>query len=225
MTPTFTPLACFALLFSGAAAGALAVLAYQRVDRRVKDMGLWGSVVADPRHDSSETAISNALSIVAPSDKCLTLDGKPKGKASKGKTLNHITNTATPADTAYSRTAKDQRMKLILVVRTDLGMSKGKMCAQCCHAAVGVYSSIEKTHPELLESWLQNGQAKIAVRINSEAELLNIVDVAEQMGLPSFIVQDAGHTQCAPGSLTVAAIGPGESSFMDKVTGHLKLLG
>ena len=31
----------------------------------------------------------------------------------------------------------DYSMKMVLCVRKDLPMTKGKACAQCCHAAVG----------------------------------------------------------------------------------------
>ena len=35
---------------------------------------------------------------------------------------------------------KDYSMKMVLCVRKDLPMTKGKVCAQCCHAAVGAVS-------------------------------------------------------------------------------------
>ena len=34
----------------------------------------------------------------------------------------------------------DYSMKMVLCVRKDLPMTKGKVCAQCCHAAVGAVS-------------------------------------------------------------------------------------
>ena len=34
----------------------------------------------------------------------------------------------------------DYSMKMVLCVRKDLPMTKGKTCAQCCHAAVGAVS-------------------------------------------------------------------------------------
>ncbi|KAG2373782.1 hypothetical protein C9374_011871 [Naegleria lovaniensis] len=37
---------------------------------------------------------------------------------------------------------KTQQYKMVFVVRNDLDMRKGKIAAQCCHAAVGLYRNI-----------------------------------------------------------------------------------
>lgn len=47
---------------------------------------------------------------------------------------------------------------------------------------------------------------------------------AASLGMPTYIVHDAGRTQIPAGSQTVLAIGPAPKSVLDKVTGHLKLL-
>lgn len=47
---------------------------------------------------------------------------------------------------------------------------------------------------------------------------------AREVGLNTYIVRDAGHTQVDPGSMTVAGIGPGDSDLIDSVTRNLKLL-
>ncbi|XP_076236819.1 peptidyl-tRNA hydrolase 2, mitochondrial isoform X2 [Calliopsis andreniformis] len=112
--------------------------------------------------------------------------------------------------------------KLILVIRTDLKMGKGKIAAQCAHAAVAAYKAARK-HPKILQAWEECGQAKITVRVDSEDVLQEIAKQAKAVGLLSNIIQDAGHTQIAPGSRTVCAVGPGPAPLIDKVTGHLKL--
>ena len=38
---------------------------------------------------------------------------------------------------ALRRDLVDYSLKMVLCVRKDLPMTKGKTCAQCCHAAVG----------------------------------------------------------------------------------------
>jgi peptidyl-tRNA hydrolase len=119
--------------------------------------------------------------------------------------------------------------QMILCVRTDLGMGRGKIAAQCCHAAVGVYSEMINSNNDyytaLLSAWEDNGQAKICVRVDSEEQLENILEIADNLSIPTYVVHDAGHTQVAPNTLTVAAIGPANASLIDQVTGNLKLLG
>lgn len=115
-------------------------------------------------------------------------------------------------------------MKMILCVRKDLEMSKGKIAAQCAHAAVGAYRQAEAKNASVLSAWLGCGQPKIAVQIKDEAEMDELEKQAKMKGLLTFIVHDAGHTQVAAGSKTVIAIGPGGRDAIESVTGHLKLL-
>ncbi|XP_029674377.1 peptidyl-tRNA hydrolase 2, mitochondrial-like [Formica exsecta] len=119
-------------------------------------------------------------------------------------------------------TDKYDNYKLILVIRTDLKMGKGKVAAQCSHAAVAAYKAARK-HPKILEAWEESGQAKITLKVDSEAALVEIAKQAKAIGLLSNIVQDAGHTQIAAGSKTVCGVGPGPAKLIDQVTGHLKL--
>lgn len=59
----------------------------------------------------------------------------------------------------------------MLIVRTDLKMGHGKIAAQCGHATLAAYKTARKTHPKALRFWQYHGQAKIAVKIQSEAEM------------------------------------------------------
>eukprot|EP00808_Paulinella_micropora_P012254 g17498.t1 len=115
-------------------------------------------------------------------------------------------------------------MKLLLAVRTDLKMGKGKIAAQCGHAAVGAYQACGRHRPKTLRAWELNGAAKIAVKVADEEELTTLARSAEQLYLLTYIVHDAGRTQIAPNSKTVLAIGPGPVETVDKVAAHLKLL-
>ncbi|XP_011646424.1 peptidyl-tRNA hydrolase 2, mitochondrial-like [Pogonomyrmex barbatus] len=119
-------------------------------------------------------------------------------------------------------TDKYDNYKLILVIRTDLRMGKGKVAAQCCHAAVAAYKAARK-HPKILRAWEESGQAKITLKVDNEAALTEIAKQAKAVGLLSNVVQDAGHTQIPAGSKTVCGIGPGPAKLIDQVTGHLKL--
>ncbi|KAK9453518.1 putative aminoacyl-tRNA hydrolase [Dipodascopsis uninucleata] len=113
--------------------------------------------------------------------------------------------------------------KMVLVVRTDLGMSKGKVAAQCSHAAVGCYRIALNKAPNYLSKWAFLGQAKITLQAHSELELNELKALASKAGLVNILIHDAGRTQIAAGSATVLGIGPGPASIIDKVTGKLKL--
>ncbi|XP_012288126.1 peptidyl-tRNA hydrolase 2, mitochondrial [Orussus abietinus] len=117
---------------------------------------------------------------------------------------------------------EDADFKLVLVIRTDLKMGKGKVAAQCAHAAVGAYK-LSQRQPKLLEAWENCGQKKITVKVDSESELLEVARNARSVGILTNVIRDAGRTQVDPGSKTVCGIGPGPSDLIDEVTGHLKL--
>ncbi|KAI0651626.1 peptidyl-tRNA hydrolase [Trametes meyenii] len=114
--------------------------------------------------------------------------------------------------------------KLVLVVRTDLGMSTGKIAAQCGHATLACYKILQKTNPGLLRHWERTGQAKIALKAKSEDELLELEAIAKSLNLAARSILDAGRTEIAAGSRTVLGIGPAPVELINKVTGKLRLL-
>ncbi|XP_068187647.1 peptidyl-tRNA hydrolase 2, mitochondrial-like isoform X2 [Antennarius striatus] len=113
--------------------------------------------------------------------------------------------------------------KMVLVVRNDLKMGKGKVAAQCSHAAVSAYKQCQRRNPELLKHWEYCGQPKVVVKAPDEDTLIDLLSLAKEAGLLVSLIQDAGRTQIAPGSRTVLGIGPGPADLIDKVSGHLKL--
>ncbi|KAK2823361.1 hypothetical protein Q7C36_019961 [Tachysurus vachellii] len=113
--------------------------------------------------------------------------------------------------------------KMILIVRTDLKMGKGKVAAQCSHAAVSAYKQVQRRNPDLLKQWEYYGQPKVVVKVPNEDTLLELLCNAKEFGLPVSLIQDAGRTQIAPGSRTVLGVGPGPADLVDRVTAHLKL--
>ena len=75
-----------------------------------------------------------------------------------------------------------------------------------------------------LEAWRGAGSAKVVLQVETEADLMDIVDKARMAKLPVTYIRDAGRTQIAAGSKTVAAVGPAPASRVDAITGSLKLL-
>ncbi|TFY72648.1 hypothetical protein EVG20_g358 [Dentipellis fragilis] len=98
--------------------------------------------------------------------------------------------------------------KLVLVVRSDLGMSTGKVAAQCAHATLACYQSLSVLNPALLRHWERTGQTKVALKCDDEDELLLLQAQAQSLNLCARSIQDAGRTQIAAGSRTVLGVGP-----------------
>ncbi|XP_027355753.1 peptidyl-tRNA hydrolase 2, mitochondrial isoform X2 [Abrus precatorius] len=117
-----------------------------------------------------------------------------------------------------------QELKMVLVVRQDLKMKSGKIASQCAHAATGMYAELMQSDRSLLRRWEQCGQPKIVVTCRNQQEMNKLKETAESIGLPTFVVADAGRTQVLAGSKTVLAVGPGPKSSVDSVTGRLALL-
>ena len=115
------------------------------------------------------------------------------------------------------------KYKQAIVLRADLGMSRGKVAAQAGHAAVSAAEESRKKYIEWWSSWLKEGQCKIAVKAESEKELLGLERKAKELGLPCVLITDRGLTELPPGTITCLGIGPAPSSEVDKVTGKLSL--
>lgn len=134
-------------------------------------------------------------------------------------------------------------IKQVIVLRTDLKNTKGekirtgKYIAQACHASMGVltkYSqitvrktsiNIDKTvsSPENILKWFEEGFTKVCLKCNSEEELLQLYNQAENAGLLTQLITDSGFTEFDKPTNTCIAIGPDLSEEIDKITGHLNL--
>lgn len=116
------------------------------------------------------------------------------------------------------------RFKLVIVFRSDLTLSKGKAAVQAGHAAVSSAEEARKRHRQWWEEWLYEGQRKIAVKVKTEKELVELEQEAKELGLPCALVVDRGLTEIPPNTVTCLGIGPAPSEKIDKLTGNLPLL-
>ncbi len=114
--------------------------------------------------------------------------------------------------------------KMVIVTRQDLKLSKGKLAAQVAHAAVDCALKAMRYDREAFDDWKMLGQKKTVLKVANEKEFYPLKEAAERAGLSTAIIKDAGHTEIAPGTVTVLGIGPGPELMVDKVTGHLSLL-
>ena len=113
---------------------------------------------------------------------------------------------------------------MVLVTRDDLKLSKGKLAAQCAHAAVNCSMKAKKKASRLYERWNNLGARKIVVRADDENHLRKLYAKALAGGFVCDLVKDAGHTEIPPGTVTVLGIGPAPRLGVDAITGDLKLL-
>lgn len=112
----------------------------------------------------------------------------------------------------------------MVAVRRDLEMGKGKIAVQVGHATITVSEEAKRQRPDWWKQWFNEGQRKVVVKVNSESELRDIMRDAEELGLPTAIIQDSGLTQVEPGTATCVGIGPAPAELIDKITGMLPLL-
>jgi PTH2 family peptidyl-tRNA hydrolase len=114
--------------------------------------------------------------------------------------------------------------KQVIAVRTDLEMSKGKIAVQVAHGSVSATEQTRVHKQDVWKAWLREGQKKVAVKVTSEEELLELRRQAVNHSLPYALIRDAGMTELPPGTITVLGIGPAKTELIDEVTGDLKLL-
>lgn len=118
--------------------------------------------------------------------------------------------------------------KQILVVRKDLNMRKGKLAAQCCHASMSFITRRMQTKEpitEVQQVWLDNSFTKICVSVDSEQELIDLYEIANQHKIEAHLITDNGRTEFhGVPTKTCLALGPDYENILDPICGHLKLL-
>ncbi len=116
------------------------------------------------------------------------------------------------------------RFKQVIVVRLDLGMGRGKIAVQCCHASVSAAEEARVSRRDWWRDWLLEGQCKIVLKVKIADELLGLEKESVARALPHSLVQDKGLTQVAPGTITCLGIGPAPADVINALTRHLPLL-
>lgn len=111
--------------------------------------------------------------------------------------------------------------KQVILVRKDLKLPKGKMAAQASHASV---DAVLKCDRRIVELWRKEGGKKVILEVEDDKELLKYKQIADDAGLKTALVIDAGRTVLKPGTMTCLGIGPDAEKNIDVVSGKLKML-
>lgn len=137
------------------------------------------------------------------------------------------------------------KTKMMIVMRRDLKMRKGKIAAQAGHACIdavlaalhkeGRMADLEMTSDGMalkatdkpatpLSDWFAYGCAKICVYVDSEAELLDIAQRAQERGIIASVITDAGMTEFhGVPTKTCLALEPLPAEVADTLTAELPL--
>ena len=125
--------------------------------------------------------------------------------------------------------------KQVIVMRKDLGMSRGKLVSQGSHAAFAcisnnyleidtdVYGNVAqeiKPIPLDVARWMQGTFTKIVVAVNSEEELLALHAELEKTDIPIALIKDCGRTELGKPEYTCLGVGPWNSHIINKYTEH-----
>ena len=135
--------------------------------------------------------------------------------------------------------------KMMIVMRRDLKMRKGKIAAQAGHACIdavlmalnreGRLGDLEMTSGGMelkltekpaspLSDWFMHGCAKICVYVDSEDALLDIAQKAGERGIIASVITDAGMTEFhGIPTKTCLALEPLPAEVADELTGSLPL--
>lgn len=103
-------------------------------------------------------------------------------------------------------------------------MSKGKTAVQVAHAAILASEDARRNKPRWWREWLKEGQCKVALKVEQLEDLKRLCRAAEEIRLPSALVEDKGLTEIPPGTTTCLGIGPAPQEMVDEITRDLPLL-
>jgi len=118
----------------------------------------------------------------------------------------------------------DFEYKMVIVTRSDLKLSPGKLAAQVAHAAVECTLNTKKSNVKWFQKWQREGAKKAVVKVDNEKDFYPLKEKAEDLKITACVITDAGHTEIPAGTKTVLGIGPAPSNIIDKVTGDLSVL-
>ncbi len=125
--------------------------------------------------------------------------------------------------------SENTELRLYCVMRADLNLVAeggtvplGKLMAQAGHAFVGCLASLSET--EIAEYMDSGTQPKIVLRAKNEKDLMRVAQECQNVGIPFYLVKDAGRTVFSEPTFTCVGIGPVAKQNLPKFIQRLQLL-
>lgn len=126
-----------------------------------------------------------------------------------------------------------QNAKMVIVVRKDLNMRKGKFASQVANATLQflVHNNesertdemhVKLAHEEV--AWLTGGMSRIIATVDSENALQDLTLKAEVHGIPAYAVYDSRVTSEKERVLTCVAFGPADGEDIAIIMSKLKIV-
>jgi len=121
------------------------------------------------------------------------------------------------------------KVKQVIVVRKDLDLPRGMLCAQVAHASVKVFLDRRDTFIKealiipltpAMQAWVEGKFYKVVLQAKSREALHELHRQAQEAGLPCAVMEE----ELTAGDITALAIGPAENEEIDKITGKLQVL-
>ncbi|ORY50915.1 peptidyl-tRNA hydrolase II [Rhizoclosmatium globosum] len=178
----------------------------------------WKQKLISKRMPITQSEAIDALVPLGFSESQVKVAWEQTGGASVEEVANFLVLTI-----QYSSEELNAPYKMVLVVNSALGMSTGKIAAQCSHATLGAVLAAGGPENNNVQRWLQQGEPIIVVQ-SGKLTLKDLEAKSLAEGLPAYLVRDAGRTEVTPGSITVLAVGPAPNTRIDIVTRSLALL-
>jgi peptidyl-tRNA hydrolase, PTH2 family len=112
-------------------------------------------------------------------------------------------------------------------VRTDLGMSPGKIASQAGHAYLGAFLNCQESSPHLLTDYLKSFPGtKVCLKASNLDALLRAEAEALHCRIPCALITDSGCANFFNGQpiITAIGLGPAKENEIKHITRRFQLL-
>ena len=112
-------------------------------------------------------------------------------------------------------------------MRTDLGMSPGKIASQAGHAYLGAFLQASSSFQnEYHSEFPQHPGTKVCLQAKNLYSLFRAKQEAEEADIPTYLVTDSGCANFFNGEPTITALGlgPATKDQINKITRRFQLM-